>query len=606
MPDGFRPLDEIHNLWRERREARAAEINATELVKDAYNGHLTLPYTSKVGDEHSGVPNLIFSGIDQQAMRIASVSPNLICPSVDPGAPRADKRARERRRSMLGWWEHNDIRLSDYLRARWYVGYTCAPVIIRPGNSVIPEPRWLERDPLSTFPAETERPTDPEPPDCIFAYRRPYGWLRKRYPDAYLGLEKRKNYSDEQRCLLLEYADDRETTLMVVSDLADDSVSPASYAPGWEGSGRWVALERLRNYAGICLAVVPGRINLDRRRSPYEDAVHMSAAQALLFALEKDAVMEDIWQNEWVIAQPGAGDPIERMADGRRGVPGIIRGGDIKVVRQPPGYMTTPTRDYIERNIRVTTGQPAEFGGESQTNVRTGRRGEQIISAVVDFPIAEAQTVFARSKEAELRRAIAVAKAYFGSQPRSFYVSWPGARGPVDYTPNRTFETDEVVVTYPATGTDVQNLTIMTGQLLGTGMISTRTAMEMHPFVEDAERENDRVQAEALRRAGFAAIETMASAGQIPPTDIARIAELIESDEMEWWQAVNKVQEEAQERQSTTVDPVQPGSPESMPGIAMPGAGAEAGVSAIPGPPQGQQDISSLLSTLYPVQAAMR
>lgn len=597
----FRPVDEVVELWRHRRLSREPWLNDAESIKDAYNGAMPMPYSDSIIGAKPGTPNFIFGGIDNNARRLASVSANVNCPAPRPGQDLSEKRARERRKAILGWWKHNDIRISDYRRARWYIGYGCAPTILRPGPKSLPEPRWHDSDPLSCFPAPTERFDDPEPDDCIFAYKRTYGWL-KRYPGAYDALH-RKGCSDNDQILLLEYADAYEDSLIVISEKVSEDQPMSQAYPGYTGSGNYMALDRTVNRSNLCQAVVPGCINLDRTRTGYADAVGMSMAHNLLFALELEAVFEDIWQREWIISPAGSPEPVVQVPDARKGQPGKISGGDIKVVRQPPGYMTNPTRDYLERGIKLTTGQPSESYGEAATNVRTGKRGEQLISAVVEFPIAEAHEIFARAKEAELRRAIAIAKGYFGNAPRSFYVG--RSVGYTDYTPNKTFETDDVEVFYSLAGVDAQNQTIMLGQLMGTGMISTRSAMEMHPFIDDAEQEHDRVQAEALSRAGFAAIQTQAEQGMIVPGDLARIAELIESDRMEWWEAVTQVQKEAQERQSPNVAPVEPGSPEAQAGLAQPGMGGES-ASAIPPPSSGQEAISNALSTLYPVQAAMR
>lgn len=602
----MKPIEEIVNLWMTRRNTRSRAINQMERVRDAYNADLVLPYSERLG-QSSVTPNLVMSGVDQLAMRMTSTTANIRCPSTRPGRPRADKAARDRRLALYGWWEANDIEIKDRRRARWYVAYSCMPSIIRPCPELA-GPRWHLRDPLSAFPGDCEDPDDTEPPDAIFPFRRTHAWLRRYYPDAWMGLEKRSNASPDDTCTLLEYCDGDEISLIVVSENGGPTPTdswPATPTAGWQGGERWIALERIVNRTGICPAVVAGRVNLDRRRSPFEDAVGMSVAQALLVGVELEAVMDGVWPNEWLIAsQPGVSPKIVKMANGREGEIGIVEGGDIKAMTTQPGYLTNPTRDWLERNQRVTAGISPEFGGEAGTNVRTGRRADQILSAVVEFPIQEGQAILARAKEAENRRAIAVLKAYFGNQPKSFYVSWKGARGQVDYVPNDIFDTDRNKVTYPMAGADVNNLTIAVGQLAGVGMLSTRTAMEMHPYIDDAEEELDRIQAESIRRAGFAAIQAMAEGGQIPPGDIARIAQLIESNQLEWWDAVAKVQREAQERQSSTVDPAEPGSPEAQAGLALPGTGAESG-GAIPPPLSGQQAIAAQLNSMYPVQAAL-
>ena len=130
----------------------------------------------------------------------------------------------------------------------------------------------------------------------------------------------------------------------------------------------------------------------------------------------------------------------------------------------------------------------------------------------------------------------------------------------------------------------MNDLVIGAGQRIGMGTMSKRSFMAIDPMVDDAESEHDAVVAEGLEQALLASIQTQASQGQIPPADLARIAELVRTDRAELAKAVQKVQEEAQERQASEVPA---GSPELMPGIAQPGAGAEAqpAGSAEAGPP---------------------
>jgi hypothetical protein len=74
---------------------------------------------------------------------------------------------------------------------------------------------------------------------------------------------------------------------------------------------------------------------------------------------------------------------------------------------------------------------------------------------------------------------------------------------------------------------------------------------------------------------------------------MARISQLVVQDNMDYFAAILKVQEEAQARQAT---PVPQGDPASMPGFAPPGAGAESPV--IPAPTSGVQNASSILGML--------
>jgi hypothetical protein len=87
---------------------------------------------------------------------------------------------------------------------------------------------------------------------------------------------------------------------------------------------------------------------------------------------------------------------------------------------------------------------------------------------------------------------------------------------------------------------------------------------------------------------------------QLP--DLARIARKMFVEQKVWYEAVAEVQAEKQAEQSQGA-PL--GAPETMPGLAMPGQGAEV-PATIPGLGPGGEDITSLLSQLGVADQAVR
>lgn len=240
----------------------------------------------------------------------------------------------------------------------------------------------------------------------------------------------------------------------------------------------------------------------------------------------------------------------------------------------------------------------AYFTGNSPTNVRTGKRGDAVMGALVDFPVQEAQEVLAASMQEENRIAVATMKAFFGDQTKSIYVNWKGASGHIEYTPNDVFVTDNNIVTFPHGGADANALVISGGQRVGQGTLSKRSFMELDPLVSDPEQEHDRIVAEGLELAFLSSLQQAAAQPDgIPLPDLARIAELVLQDKKELYEAVQTVHEEAQQRQAPDVNPVSPGAPEAQPGITPPGAGAEAG-TAIPQVAPSLDHLSQLMQSL--------
>jgi hypothetical protein len=470
-------------------------------------------------------------------------------------------------------------------RARWFIGYSSSPVILRP-DTKWGAARWDIRDPLNTFPSTGEDPDSMTPENCIFTYTRSRAWMQARYPDALAQLKKMKVEKPDDMIRIAEYTDAEVTVLM-----ASALIKPNPWDGDMSGVPH-VELERVHNRTGMCLAVVPQRITLDRPMGQFDSLVGMYTLQSKLMALEVIAVERGIFPDTYLVSRPGeTARFVAGPYDGRSGQVNVVQGGDIREMAANPGFATNGMMDRIERAQRIASGTPAEFGGESTTNVRTGKRGDAILSATVDFPIQEAQEVFAASLQEENKRAIAIAKTYFGNERKSFYVSGRGAKGHVDYVPNKDFEDDNNVVSYSHSGADANSLVVGLGQRIGIGIMSKQTAQEIDPFIADPELEKDRVISEGLEQALLQSIQTQASQGAIPPADVAAIASLVASDKMDLAEAVTKIHEDAQKRQAT---PAPAGAPETMPGLGAPGMGAEQPAQAAPQPADLQGFLASL------------
>jgi hypothetical protein len=471
------------------------------------------------------------------------------------------------------------------------VGYGSAPVLIRPMDGYA---CWEVRSPLQTFPSQGNDPTEIHPDDCIFSSQRTHRWLSSRFGDRMAGLYvgHDKKCPPDMKFTVIEYFDADEWVTVVLGKDTDD----AMYGPALPGA-RFIELERFPNRIGVCPAVVPGRITLDRRAGQFDGMLGMYQMMAKLTALSYIATHKGILRDEWLVAHPNEEPQIVAVPDAFEGRPGIVKGGSLVPRDVDPQFQTSQMADRLERSIREEGGVPSEFGGSSSSGTRTARRGAQLLSAVVDFPVAEAQEMLASSLEVESELVIETEKAYFGSMPRSFHVGWKGAKGPVDFTPAEMWaDLTRVEITYAFAGMDTNSLVIEAGQRLGQGTMDRQTFMEIDPFISDVEQVKDRIKAERLEDAGLSAIQTLAANPEGPwqPPDFARLTELIVTNRMEWFEAVNTVQTEAQERQAAQAPP---DDPSAMPGVATPGMGVEVPPS-IQGPSDDMGNLNSLLMSL--------
>lgn len=603
---------EIVALWRGRRMQRSPLIEKMREITQHYGGDVAIPLPEVSKSELPAVANFFSIGIDQYAMRMASVLPDVIAPPRKKGVQRSENLAAQRRRAALGFWEQNAYDLQLYRRFRWLIAYSCAPVKIIP-DAAMEGPKWVLRQPAETYPSD-EPYECMTPRDYIAAYSRTVGWLQRAFPGIDLSgvlvdrntgfnvLGNRQPTQDDP-ITLLEYADGAETVQVAVG------VGRAtSSAAGWlnygvqgatlvnlggsEGQDTWcVELRRIPNRTDLCPLVMPGRITLDKPKGQFDDNLGLFQQMAMLTAMEVSAVAEAIWPDRWAVSRPNETANIVRHADGRKGITGIIEGGAIDQLQLQPGIQTYGTIDRLERAQRITSGIVPEMGGESGSNIRTGRRGDAVLGAAIDYTIQEAQKVMARSAQHELARASAIDLAYFGRKRKSFYVQWKGG-GRLDYRPREVWTEDRtILVDYANAGVDATELNVQIGGLVSIGMLSTLTAMRQHPMVKDPEWEKDQVTYEQLERGLLQQMPAQLAQGALSTDDYVRIMELVRSDKVTVEDAYRKAHDEAQQRQAAAAQATA-GSPETQPGInGQQGA-------AIPAPTPSQDNLSQLLHSL--------
>ena len=571
----MRTVEQIVQAYTERKN-RLASVHATgELLQRVYDGdhHSILPELNR--QARASIANLIQTGVDQHAMRIASVMPVILSPAVRDGRA-ARRRADDRRRTLGVWSYHNKLSLKTRRRARHLTGLATSPVFIRPGSDGIPV--WELQEPLQTFPA----PCDPDelvPPDCIVSLRRSYRWLADRYD--LVGLSRTRDNTDDTLFTVLRYVAADEHVLVCMGQ--EDN-----------GEVHHVELARTENRAGVPLVVIPGRITLGKLQGQFDQMIGMYEAESELWALQLEAVKRGIFGETWIYGN----DPdIEQVADPVEGIVGKVTGGQIEQFRVDASQQPLQAIDRLERAQRLTGAVPAEFGGESPSNVRTARRGQQVQSSTVDFPVQEHQELLAASMEREFDIAIAIAKAYWGDTQRTFQI--PYARGPVTYTPNVTFETDSCVyVAYSYAGSDTNGLVIEAGQRIGMGTLSKQSFMEIDPLVNDPDSEGDRIVLEGIQAAALSAIQTQAADPNGPwqPKDLARLEQLIYENNMPLYEAVQKLHEELQAEQQAAASQQLPAS-QMQPGLGQAGAPGTP-QAAIGGPNSSQSNLVQLLGSL--------
>lgn len=610
----------VVTLYYQRRSRRQPMMDQRIKVLEQYNGEtrVNLPELDQV--DKPSVANLLALGLDQFAQRIASVLPDVNYPSLRPGIALWDGKARQSRLANLGWWKMNKMDLLEYKRARYLLAFAAAPVTIHPVSAKVADKRhipfWRIRSPLNTFPAECPDELDCEPEDYIVAHEYSLQWLERNYPaqTAVLYKGRQSQVNRDMKFEVLEYNDEDETVLVACGAKKDER-GMGDWQDGEAGSAASVLLARVPNKAGICNIVWPGRIVLDKPIGHFDTMLHLFVSQAKMAAYEELSMFRSIFPEQWVMSHPNAPTKpkITRDADGKQGIVGIVENGVIQSMQIAPGAQVPTAIDRLERAARLAGGIPAEFGGEAASNIRTGRRGAQVMGDTVDMPLQEYQQILASAKDAENVRAVRTMTAYYGKQVSMYVIPRDGkikeiTGNPNTYMPSEVFVSDYSEASYPFLGSDSSSIPIEIGQRVGTGEMSLQTAREMDPKIPDPVEEANRVLAEGMEKALLGGLEQQLAGGMLDPIVVAKVEAALRADPTKHFSDVYiKVHEDmqkAQAAQQAAQPPAQvPGQPpagpppESMPGAAIPPGGPQP--QPLNGPPgQGQANLAQLVSSL--------
>lgn len=592
----MRAPDDVLELTRERGIYYTSLHAGMQAVSDVYNGKVTVPLPDMEKEEKPSIPNLLQQGVDQLAGRAMSTVPSVSFASTDPGKRAKDRNAAAASATCTGWWQADRLGTKMKTRSRRFFAYAMAPVVIR-WNYKEHRPMWQVRHPLETFPSTDIEPGRILPDDCIFKYKRTVKWMKSNGHEE--NLRKLVGRHDELRndalVDLVEYIDEDQIML-----LATGYYPQNGYASGSNGQ-RAVVLSSYENLAKNIPVSIPIRMSLDDPAGQFDGMIGMYFQQAQLQALETIAVAKGIFPDTYLESHPGTlAKIVDGPHDGRTGKITIVQDGNIKTEQSQPGYLTNPMIDRLERAQRVTAGIPAEFGGESGTNIRTGRRGDAVLSATIDVTIAEAQAEFENALMEENRIGIQMAKRIDGSAKRTIYVGTGNSRRPVTYEATKTFETEEHVVSFPASGNDANSLIIGVAQRVGLGIMSKETAATLDPFIDNPEVEHDSIISEGLEQAIMSGIQQQAAAGSIPPLVVSKVMMLVKNDKKELAEALTIVTEEAQAAEAAKAQAAQAGvqGPQGAE-QAMSASAIQTLAGGVPDPNQiipGQQNLSDLMS----------
>lgn len=587
---------DICNIIQQRQSNDSALIKSMRLIQEKYNADYVIPHPDVRGEPSLPplTPHIIAEAIDHTAMRAASVRPMVSCPPVDPGKPTGKDsvdHADRRRMAVVDDWDESRINILFRRGFRQLAGYATTTLVVMPDSATY-RPRIAMRDPLSSFP-DARSPEEVRPPKNVgFVYGRSAAWIRSNYPEATEILGRDDRNTNQSLWDLVEWID--------TDDIVIGIAGPRDAGRGLDGmtaANARMELRRWKNRAGVVTAVCPPRVTMDRIASQVDHIVGMTDLMARMMALEIMAAEKAIFPDRYIIGREGQDPRIVggSWKDGRTGEVNLLTDVDkIGELQSVPGPQTMPTIDRLERNASVSSGRVPQFGGETYGALRTGRGIDSLLGASTDPRVQELQ----ETMEAYLPWLNeALLATYEGYWPERRYTHIPGG-----FTPSVHIDgARRNKVRYPIIGADLQGTTVAIAQLVGAGLMSAETGMELHPYVADAHREQRRRFTEKLDEAIQVSILERASKGGIPPNALGWLKRaLAEGKPIE--DALDEVQQKMQELQAAQAPPPAPGQaapPETQPGLANPGEGAQMAPPAdLPAPDNDVQGFSSLIRSL--------
>ena len=560
-------------------------------VAEVVNGDIVIPLPELAASEKPAVANLAYRGLQTMSQNLSSVQPNTIFGPLK--ATEGERKAAQLRMRVADYWDQEDrTALLDAQRARYIFGYGSSPVRVdvdfvneRPVRSV--------PSPLVTYAPRPRQANDITPDFGIAASKMPVSTLLRRYggnPQVVMYL---RDYADrpEQQFWVLDYADAEEFHL-VLGGVATDLDTGRFLMPGEEVVARGLTLHNVPNKTEMCPWVCPGLVNLDKDQGHFDQMLGMYHAQALLTALELQHAARSVFQESWLVSRDGGVAEVVTPADPLSGQVGVLRGGDLQIVSPDPQFHTHMVQDRLQEAGLMTGGIPPDMMGRGATNVRTGRRGDQIMSAAQDPVLQEAQTIMAESRQEEIRRQIAFDKAYL-NKSKTIHVTWRGRVSENTYKAKELWLSDRCIVKYPIPGMDSSSLLIMVGQMLGLEMMSKREAREILPFFDDPDGSADLVTVEQLERSFMANLAMQLESPESPlqPRHVAELIKRVRDKDEDLVDAYQKVLESAQKEQTQAVPE---GDPNLAPGLDGPGAIPP----PVEGPSLGTDNVADLFGRL--------
>lgn len=569
-------------------------------IAERYNADFTIPLPDVEGEPEFPALSaaIIADAIDSAATRANDTTPGLMSPPIDPTAQNHKDRAHTRRRAWSATWFESQLPLRLARAYRQSFGYGTFCLMAVP-DFERKRARIITRDPLLAY-AEPMGPDEVRAPkDIGFVYGRSSSFLRKQYPESAALIQKWMRNEDDLWDVL-EWIDGDQVMVGILGKRQPESYQRRTNVDGSVNYGIGVdtpmeqalLLRAYPNRAGMVPGCCPASVTLDRAVSSLKRIIPIVDLMNKIAALDFLAAERGVFPDRYVVGD-GQGTPKivgGTWQDGRTGNVNLLE--DVKTIGElqtAPGPMTQQLLSMLERNARVSAGNPSVFQGEMSGSVRSGQTINQLGAFAVDPRIKEAHLIMQYALQVANEGVAAIELGYWPARKYVVFSGWAGDNSHVSYVPEDIFtETKQNIVQYPMPGMDVTSATIALAQLNGAKMMSRKTARNKHPLIDDGAVEEQQMMSEALGDAIEMASMQQVQAGTLAFSDLVAVQMKVDEG-MTLGQAMVAQHKEAQQRQATEAPPPdqsqgQVASPEAQPGLNDPNAGGQMPPGAPPGP----------------------
>jgi hypothetical protein len=582
-----RTFEDICNETHQRMRRDTAFIQRMILVNAYYNGDIVIPLkVPGEPDMKAPMPNLVAQAIDNQAMRANSIPFLTYVPHLQ-NTEASKRRAEAKRRGIKAIRHYSG---GARLTARWYRHYNGYGTFAGAVRCVKDDyhARMEVRDVLRAYP-EHRTPEDiREVLNCAFVTSRSLAWIKKNFGHVQ-GVHSMLDYQGAEPTDLwdiVEWYDEHDTVIGILGKRwlgPNESMRSPEFAPS-----RILELSREDTRAnGMVPVSVPLRVTLDRVAGVVGNLLGTVDWIAHLQALEVIAAKRGIAPDIAILGDTQDTEPVLVNGDwfpGSTGRANLIQGArGVQLMHANPQEYTARTIGRLQDGVNQDTGNIGLYRGVTGGEGRTGRALDTLMSAASDPRLKESQDMMAAHLSVLETAACEIEKAEWPKRKYICLTGSPGRAALAEYTPGEDFETAPHLTYCPTAGYDVTTLGTILPARKAAGLLSTRTAMELDPFIDDPEAELDQIRYENLEGLVYGLIQQGVVQGSTPIMDVATFAEEIMNGRSPW-KAMAKMQAEAQKRQATEAEP---GAPETMPGISPPGIGAEQPTPPAPPPGMG-------------------